>query len=60
MESFFPWLKTERIGRKVYRRRAAARGRRVRLHREIPQHNPQALDNGYLSQVEFERKVGLA
>jgi transposase InsO family protein len=42
MEGFFSSMKTERIGRKVYRRR---KGRRVRLHREIRQHDPQALDH---------------
>jgi transposase InsO family protein len=39
MESFFSSLKTERIGRKVYRTRDAARA-----DVEILQHNPQALD----------------
>ena len=48
-------LKTERIGRKVYRTRDAARAdvfdyNTIRRHSTI----------GYLSPVEFERKVGLA
>ena len=34
--------------------------RRVRLHRAILQHDAKALDLGYLSPVEFERKIGLA
>lgn len=57
MESYFSSLKTERIGRKVYRTRDAARAdmfdcieRFVRRHSTI----------GYTSPVEFERKVGLA
>jgi len=60
MESFFSSLKTERIGRKVYRSRDDARAdvfdyierfcNTVRRHSTI----------GYVSPVEFERKVGLA
>jgi putative transposase len=60
MESFFSSLKTERIGKNVYQTRDAARAdvfdyierfyNRVRRHSTI----------GYLSPVEFERKVGLA
>ena len=45
MESFFSSLKTERVRRQVYRTRDAARGRRVRLHREVLQHDPQTLDD---------------
>jgi putative transposase len=60
MESFFSSMKTERIGKNVYRTRDAARAdvfddieqfyNTVRRHSTI----------GYLSPVEFERKVGLA
>jgi putative transposase len=60
MESFFSSLKTERIRGKAYRTRDAARAdvfdyierfcNTVRRHSTI----------GYLSPVEFERKVGLA
>ena len=60
MESFFSSLKTERIGKKVYPSRDAARAdvfdyiepfyNTVRRHTTI----------GYISPVEFERKVGWA
>jgi putative transposase len=60
MESFFSSLKTERIGRKAYHSRDEARAdvfdyiecfyNTVRRHSTI----------GYLSPVEFERKIGLA
>jgi putative transposase len=60
MESSFSSLKTERIGKKVYRSRDAARAdvfdyiehfyNTVRRHSTI----------GYLSPLEFERKAGLA
>jgi putative transposase len=60
MESFFSSLKTERIGRKVYRTRDAARADVFdyieRFYNTIRRHST----NGYLSPVEFERKVGLA
>ena len=60
MESFFSSLKTERIGRKVYRTRDAARADVFdyieRFYNTIRRHST----NGYLSRVEFERKVGLA
>ena len=59
MESFFSSLKTERVGRKVYRSRDDARAdvfdyiersyNTVRRHSTI----------GYRSPVEFETKVGL-
>ncbi|MCI4677432.1 IS3 family transposase [Rhodoblastus acidophilus] len=60
MESFFSSLKTERIGRKVYRTRDAA-GAVVfdyidRFYNTARRHSTI----GYLSPVEFERKVGLA
>jgi putative transposase len=60
MESFFSSLKTERIGRKVYRTRDAARADVFdyieRFYNTIRRHST----NGYLSPVEFERKIGLA
>jgi putative transposase len=59
-ESFFSSLKTERIGRKVYRTRDAARvdvfDYIERFYNTIRRHST----NGYLSPVEFERKIGLA
>jgi len=60
MESFFSSLKTERIGRKVYRTRDAARADVFdyieRFYNIVRRHSTI----GYLSPVEFERKVGLA
>jgi putative transposase len=60
MESFFSSMKIERIGRKVYRTRDAARADVFdyieRFYNTIRRHST----NGYLSPVEFERKVGLA
>jgi putative transposase len=60
MESFFSSLKTERIGRKVYRSRDAARADVFdyieRFYNTIRRHSTI----GYVSPVEFERKVGLA
>jgi putative transposase len=52
MESFFSSLKTERTGKKVYRTRelTCSTTNTARRHSTI----------GYLSPVEFERKVGLA
>jgi transposase InsO family protein len=44
MESFFSSLKTERVARKVYRRREEARSR-VRRHRAVLQSRPQAPDH---------------
>jgi hypothetical protein len=59
MESFFSSLKTERIGRKVYRTRDAARADVFdyieRFYNTIRRHST----NGYLSPAELERKVGL-
>ena len=57
MESFFSSLKTERIGRKVYRTARCRSGRRVRLHREVLQHDRRHSTIGYLSPVEFERRL---
>ena len=57
MESFFSSLKTERIGRKVYRTRDAARADVFELHRKILQYDPQALDQR-LPQPGRARKEG--
>ena len=60
MESFFSSLETERIGRKVYRTRDAARADVFdyieRFYNTIRRHST----NGYLSPAELERKVRLA
>ena len=60
MESFFSSLKTERIGRKVYPGRDAARADMFdyieRFYNTVRRHSTI----GYVSPVEFERKVGLA
>ena len=60
MESFFSSLKTERIGKKVYRTRDDARADVFdyieRFYNTIRRHSTI----GYVSPVEFERKVGLA
>src|SRR3981081_1134686 len=60
MESFFSSLKTERIGKKVYRTRDAARADVFdyieRFYNTVRRHSTI----GYLSPVEFERKVRLA
>ena len=60
MESFFSSLKTERIGRKVYRTRDAARADVFdyieRFYNTVRRHSTI----GYLSPVEFERKVGVS
>ena len=60
MESFFSSLKTERIGRKVYPSRDAARADVFdyieRFYNTVRRHSTI----GYVSPVEFERLVGLA
>ena len=60
MESFFSSLKTERIERKTYRTRNEARADVFdyieRFYNSIRRHSMI----GYVSPVEFERKVGLA
>ena len=60
MESFFSSLKTERIGRKVYRSRDAARADVFdyieRFYNPVRRHSTI----GYLSPVEFEQKAGSA
>ena len=44
MESFFSSMKTERIARRVYRTRDAARADAFDYIERILQHDPQALD----------------
>jgi hypothetical protein len=60
MESFFSSLKTERTERKIYRTRNEARADVFdyieRFYNGIRRHSTI----GYLSPVEFERKLGLA
>jgi putative transposase len=60
MESFFSSLKTERIARKVYRTRNEAKADVFdyieRFYNTIRRHSTI----GYVSSVEFERKLGLA
>lgn len=60
MESFFSSLKTERTERKTYRTRNEARADVFdyieRFYKAVRRHSTI----GYLSPVEFERKVGLA
>jgi putative transposase len=60
MESFFSSLKTERINGKVFRTRDAARANVFdyieRFYDAVRRHSTI----GYVSPVEFERKVGLA
>src|ERR1700710_2146670 len=60
MESFFSSLKTERTARKIYRTRNEAKADVFdyieRFYNAIRRHSTI----GYVSPVEFERKVGLA
>ena len=60
MESFFSSLKTERTARRIYRTRNEARADVFdyieRFYNAIRRHSTI----GYLSPIEFERKVGLA
>ena len=60
MESFFSSLKTERTVRKVYRTRDDARAEVFdyieRFYNAVRRHSTI----GYISPVEFEKKVGLA
>ncbi|SKA29802.1 Integrase core domain-containing protein, partial [Enhydrobacter aerosaccus] len=60
MESFFSSLKTERTARKTYRTRNEARADVFdyieRFYNAARRHSTI----GYLSPLEFERKVGLA
>ena len=59
MESFFSSLKTERIGKKLYRTRDDARADVFdyveRFYNTVRRHSTI----GYLSPVEFEKKVGV-
>ncbi|MEK4031842.1 IS3 family transposase [Methylocystis sp. IM3] len=59
MESFFSSLKTERIGKKVYRTRNDARADVFdyveRFYNPVRRHSTI----GYISPVEFEKKVGV-
>lgn len=59
MESFFSSLKTERVCRKVYRSRNAARADVFDYIERFYNTTRRHSTNGYLSPVEFERKVGL-
>ena len=60
MESFFSSLKTERTARKTYRTRDHAKADVFDYIERF--YNPKRRHStlGYLSPVEFERKVGLA
>jgi putative transposase len=59
MESFFSWLNTERMARKVYRTRDEAKAVFDYIERF---YNPKRRHStiGYLSPMEFESKAGLA
>jgi putative transposase len=59
MESFFSSLKTERVCRKVYRSRNAARADIFDYIERFYNTTRRHSTIGYLSPVEFERKVGL-
>lgn len=60
MESFFSSLKTERLARKVYRRRNDAKADVFDYFERF--YNPKRRHStlGYLSLNDFETKVGLA
>jgi putative transposase len=60
MESFFWSLKTERVGRKTYRTRNEARADVFDYIERFYNATRRHSTIGYLSPVEFERKVGLA
>ena len=62
MESFFSSLKTERIGRKVYRTRDAARADVFDYIERFYKHDPQALDQRLPCRpgLSSKGKVGLA
>jgi putative transposase len=59
MESFFSSLKTERVCRKVYRSRNAARADVFDYIERFYNTTRRHSTIGYLSPLEFERKVGL-
>src|SRR6185437_9639384 len=60
MESFFSSLKTERTERKTYRTRNEARADVFDYIERFYNATRRHSTIGYLSPVEFERKVGLA
>ena len=60
MESFFSSLKTERIERKTYRTRSEGRADVFDYIERFCNATRRHSTIGYLSPVEFERKVGLA
>ena len=60
MESFFSSLKTERIGRKVYGTRDAARTDVIACIERFYSTTGRHSTIGYLSPVEFEQKALLA
>jgi putative transposase len=60
MESFFSSLKTERAARKTYRTRNEARADVFDYIERFYNATRRHSTIGYLSPVEFERKVGLA
>jgi putative transposase len=60
MESFFSSLKTERIRRQVYRSRDAARADIFDYIERFYNGSRRHSTIGYISPIEFERKVGLA
>ena len=60
MESFFSSLKTERVGRQVYRTRDAARADVFDYIERFYNTTRRHSTIGYLSPVEFEQKAGLA
>lgn len=60
MESFFSSLKTERTARKTYRTRNEARADVFDYIERFYNATRRHSTIGYLSPVEFERKLGLA
>lgn len=60
MESFFSSLKTERIGKKIYRTRAQARADVFDYIECFYNPNRRHSTLGYLSPIDFERQAGVA
>src|SRR4051794_20866877 len=60
MESFFSSLKTEGIGRKVYRSHAMQPGPTCSITSRFYNTMRRHSTIGYVSPVEFETKIGLA
>lgn len=60
MESFFSSLKTERIARKIYRTRNEAKADVLDYIERFYNTTRRHSTIGYVSPVEFERKLGLA